>query len=376
MSYTPTYMRRFVEKETAKPRKGFQLEQTVDEIFGILLTLAGDIIQSKSLLTEQSSLITAVKSSMEQALALAKRVSDSQGHLQEPTNSTAEFPSDGHAYSWKAPEKGVDNLEPIITVNGSQRTCPEDTALHTKKPMVVPTVHQQTLYEDHSSDLGIPSSIELPLLPPTSEVLVFLQTLGSFPLRLLQNTLSHGCFFLETASTKDLYDIFGSALLFRSKEQLLHLFRWFLGPGSRFIYRTSGITWGGQGGIMAPTPYPAVSTIIDADQHGQGSDFLTVFGVCKQLQTLSARVVDCDTIEINIPSSQPPHITQGNKSSSPTFGGLLNFHSGRLLGDASLTLRLSTHLLIANLVHTSACCTHGPGFPQNKLGQVIQSSTI
>lgn len=229
-----------------------QFEQTVDEICGVLVSLTEEIVQIEPIPVEQVGLITAVKSSVEQVLALAKKTTeDSDSPVGRKIVSSRTVPTSSHSNS-EAPES------------------------HDEPPANVPPA-----LIDQADNTGRPSTINLPLVPPSSDILVFLQTLDSFPLRLLQSTLAYACFVLETVRLADLYSLFGSVLLFCSKEELIGIFRWYMGPGHRFIYRTSGITWGWQGGMIAPPPHHAIGTHVDVDEHGQCPDFLTIFGVCQ-----------------------------------------------------------------------------------------------
>ncbi|KAF7561460.1 hypothetical protein G7046_g2685 [Stylonectria norvegica] len=180
--------------------------------------------------------------------------------------------------------------------------------------------------------------------------------------------------------------IFGSSLQYRSREDLLVKLRWLLGPGTQDIYRVANMPYGRYGEHLfsrddLSPEFDGLKTpdIPPAGQSPAVTRFLSVVGVEKQLLALGARIVDAETLELNINSPAPhdfePSEPVAAQSESWSF---VDFFSPDQLRPKPnvLTMRLSMSQLVTNLSQRAVCLMRGPGFPRDELAGAIEASII
>ncbi|KAK7423981.1 hypothetical protein QQZ08_008805 [Neonectria magnoliae] len=180
--------------------------------------------------------------------------------------------------------------------------------------------------------------------------------------------------------------IFGSNLRFRDRGELLIRLRWLLGPGSEDMYRVVDLPYGQHGSQvfsrndLNPTfEELGWSGIWKPRLHNVSAGYLSILGVEKQLLALGGRVVDSETLELNIagPSSvdDPPAEVL---SAQPDSWSFVDFFSPNQLRPRPnvLTMQLSMPLLVSNLARSAVCLLRGPGYPRDELGGAIQASIV
>ncbi|KPM44659.1 hypothetical protein AK830_g1918 [Neonectria ditissima] len=180
--------------------------------------------------------------------------------------------------------------------------------------------------------------------------------------------------------------IFGSNLRYRDRGELLIRLRWLLGPGSEDMYRVIDLPYGQHGSQvfsrndLNPTfEELGWSGIWKPRLHNVSAGYLSILGVEKQLLALGGRVVDSETLELNIasPSSvdDPPSEVL---SAQPDSWSFVDFFSPNQLRPRPnvLTMQLSMPLLVSNLARGAVCLLRGPGYPRDELGGAIQASVV
>lgn len=179
--------------------------------------------------------------------------------------------------------------------------------------------------------------------------------------------------------------IFASTLRYRTREELLMRMRWILGPGINELSRLADMPYGRWGenlisgmDLRTGSGDTQPATVEDIDHVPETSKFLSVAGVEKQLIALGARVLDTETLELNITS--PTISTDSNDDMfwRSDSWGFVNFFSSdvRPSKSAVLKLRLSVSQLVDYLSSNAVCLMRGPGFSTVELGKAIQASVI
>lgn len=155
------------------------------------------------------------------------------------------------------------------------------------------------------------------------------------------------------------------------------------------MYQATGINWnpastrGADGyyhSVLSSTEHRHYATS-DADSSSDNchdrpeqSEFLTALGVQEQLQSLGAKVLSPDTIELSISGPGSPESDTGR--SAPTFLAFPTAHTLGLVAPARLVLRLNTFLLATNLSYMAQCLDKGPVYPRHGIARAIEASVI
>ncbi|KAL6410782.1 hypothetical protein AUP68_07214 [Ilyonectria robusta] len=213
----------------------------------------------------------------------------------------------------------------------------------------------------------------------------------SFAVQLVKATLSHASLALNGdiyIRAEDMERAFGSMLRIRTRQQLATSMRWMLGPGSDAMYQATGINWnpgstrGAEGYSYSVLPHKhghystsdADSSSDNFNDRPEQPEFLTALGVQEQLQSLGAKVLSPDTMELSISGSG----STGSDTRRPS-SNFLAFPTANALGlaaPARLVLRLNTFLLATNLSHGAKCLGKGPVYPRHGIAKAIEASVI
>lgn len=379
----------------------------VEEMSCVFIGFFDEMIQTEAIATQYPGLVSSLRWSVARVLALAKEVVDIDGDLGVELESTRES-QDRMVINAAMEDTGSETPELVPSYETERFMAEEPPEIlpkvtYSTSPGVVMLTEKMTTSPDFyslssqaTSPFSLPSQIygngwdpsttppshmEMPIKLPSASTQSLLRSLDSFPLRLLETTLSHAYYSL---TIDQIPEAFGWTLRFRKKEELIASIRWLLGPGRDYIYRASGLTWGSKNGNVAvfppymPNP-PSLGGGFGPDEAAEEPfDYLTVIGVHEQLQNLGARVIDSDTIEISVsgPKIQrefsnfqpPPSLPQ------PDTWSYFDFFSTHRLQSNPLTMKLSVSLLTLNLAQKSLCFARGPGFPRKELGRVLEAS--
>lgn len=228
---------------------------------------------------------------------------------------------------------------------------------------------------------------------------------GSFAFRLAKASLTIAYLILSKNHHPPLplseeHRIFGHRLCYRGRDDLLIRLRWLLGPGAEYMYRVVDLPYGQHGdqvftrGDLDPAfdelGWPAITRA--RSEAGAGAKFLSILGVEKQLLALGGRIVDAETLELNIANPAPPpppppqstttttgppgHTEPPPVSSQPDSWSFVDFYSPNQPQPQPqvLTMQLSMGLLVSNLARSAVCLMRGPGYPRDSLGAAIQAS--
>ncbi|KAH6877170.1 hypothetical protein B0T10DRAFT_194516 [Thelonectria olida] len=215
---------------------------------------------------------------------------------------------------------------------------------------------------------------------------------GSFAYRLAKASLTIAYLILSKnihppIPHSEEHRIFGKELCYRGRDDLLIRLRWLLGPGNEFMYRVVDLPYGQHGdqiftrSDLDPTfdelGWPAI-TKARLDRDGSAR-YLSILGIEKQLLALGGRIVDAETLELNIvnPAGQPSNAAPSEavpaQSDSWSF---VDFYAPNQMRSEPqvLTMQLSIGLLVSNLAKSAVCLMRGPGYPRDSLGGAIQAS--
>jgi hypothetical protein len=123
--------------------------------------------------------------------------------------------------------------------------------------------------------------------------------------------------------------------------------------------------------------WPAI-TKARQDKDGE-TRYLSILGIEKQLLALGGRIVDAETLELNIvnPAAQPSNAPPSEiVPTQPASWSFVDFYSpDRMRSEPQvLTMQLSMGLLVSNLAKSAVCLMRGPGYPRHSLGGAIQAS--
>ncbi|KAF7543872.1 hypothetical protein G7Z17_g10390 [Cylindrodendrum hubeiense] len=189
--------------------------------------------------------------------------------------------------------------------------------------------------------------------------------------------------------------IFGTNLHYTDRGDMLIRLRWLLGPGHGDMYRVIDLPYGQHGSqIFSRNDLnPAFedlgwSGVYKPRDYSQDAEYFSILGVEKQLLALGGRIIDAETLELNIAnltsaSSNPvstPASTPTSEvlSAQPDSWSFVDFFSPNQLRPRpnTLTMQLSIGLLVSNLAQSAVCLMRGPGYPRDELGGAIQASVI
>lgn len=355
----------------------------------VFIGFCDDMLSTKEL-ASQPRLMARLQRSTTRVLALARSVSSTS-----EIGAARESEGDGNDM-----QDGARDEEKLPKMP-SRRTTADSTlpqVLSYQRPSLVvgadtdsSTTVDVNTDEPNSMDMrrglnGIPAVIE------QAQVHMHELDTNSFPVRLVKTTLSNACLVLNGdvyIHAEEMERAFGSRLRFRTRQQLVTGMQWLLGPGRNAMYQATGINWnpastrGADGyyhSVLSSTEYGHYATS-DADSSSDNChdrpeqrEFLTALGVQEQLQSLGAKVLSPDMIELSI--SGPGSPESDTRRSAPTFLAFPTAHTLGLVAPARLVLRLNTFLLATNLSYMAQCLDKGPVYPRHGIARAIEASVI
>ena len=343
------------------------------------MAFSDTVLQTEAVVAQHPQVISSLRSTMEQLLLLAKEAAYVEGE--------------------------TDNL-----ANPPQSSEPDEIVLETEQEKqnmeAVHRIYDQ--FRDNGSEVSADSQFSggqppAPFLLPVSRSLPINEqnpqpwwgktqndhVLGSLSFRILHVTLTRACDFLINASAADVYQRFGPALLFRTREQLLARFQWYVGPGKEYMGQLSAHIKGSLEAANSTLPRYVASKYMtrdgDAVQGGflNGEDasyFLTSDGVCEELARAGARMVDADTLEIAIKGA-PPSSPSRSDSETDTLSALethpfIPYFTNPRAKPVPRTMKVSVPRLALELSRSAQCAGTGPVYPSYALDGVVMRSAI
>ncbi|KAM5353614.1 hypothetical protein ACJ41O_000264 [Fusarium nematophilum] len=302
--------------EDAQRRRIQHLENTVEEMSNVLIGFCDEMIGTEEI-ARQPRLMARLQRCTAQALVLARSVSNTAAHR--------ETEGDGRKmdqYPTKNPDRRV----------GDSRS-PQASSRH-RAEATTPLIEQVWLQTHHYE----------------------LDTDSSFPLRLVETTISRACLYLNGdvyIAADDMERAFGSSLRLHTRQQLLAHMRWLLGPGKDEMHQATGINWStawtrGAGGSSTDLFWPSAedsSPGTDDDSEDLQPELLTALGVQEQLQSLGAKVLGSDLMELSIGGHELLQV--GTADSGPAIGAI---RPARTRSPEGTSLFLSTEKVLCSIL--------------------------
>ncbi|KAH7166286.1 hypothetical protein EDB81DRAFT_782014 [Dactylonectria macrodidyma] len=430
------FRRRRQAAEAEQGKRLRRLEEVVEEMSSIFISFVDEILESE-IVIQQPNLAGSLRKSMARILALANEVvgpDESEDASCVPSTIPPVVPAPSTAATTISTSTSMTKMLPVISENdtlGHSSTSPpgdSSTSRHSSEDLMDCDKQTETdpVFQtsksapilaltgppghDHHIPDGPPGNVfnETPPLPPqiygngwtiTNHPIVGHKHWGarlplspdSFAYRLAKASLSIAYLILTKAHHPPLPQaeeqrIFGTNMDYTDKSELLIRLRWLLGPGSGDMYRVIDLPYGQHGSQVFTRSdlNPAFDElgwpgIYKRRPNNGDAGYLSILGVEKQLLALGGRIIDAETLELNIanPASteSPPSDVVSAQPDSWSFVDFFSPNQLRTRPNA-LTMQLSIGLLVSNLAQSGVCLMRGPGYPRDELGGAIQASVF
>ncbi|CAM1508556.1 Fc.00g054040.m01.CDS01 [Cosmosporella sp. VM-42] len=389
--------------EAEQTKRLRRLEEIVEEMGSVFMSFVDEMLETEAV-KQDAGLMGSLRRTTGRIVALAQECvgpEDDSPMAEDESNSEAQDDT-----SVKVPQTALVRADSSSSGSSPSQTAEHDSIADTNQspPMAleVPAIIEPV----SSPDLGTPVifSDSPPVLtteiygngwqstpfPPTlhgfSEDWTHLPPLSSdsFAFRLAKASLTTAYLILSRAidppiSHSEETRIFASTLRYRTREDMLARMRWLLGPGQKDMFMVANMPYGRWGDqTLSRNDLCSSSADTNDAAHVPGCpDFLSVIGVERQLVALGAKIVDSETLELNITS--PPAVEPNeSRFPQPESWSFVDFFSPDQLRPkpSVLTMRLSVSLLVNYLSRHAVCLLRGPGFSTAELGKAIEASII
>ncbi|UPK89468.1 hypothetical protein LCI18_000403 [Fusarium solani-melongenae] len=348
--------RRQANKEAQRCRIQ-QLENTVEELSNVIINFCDEMIGTEEIAREKR-LMARLQRCTAEALALARSASSTNASPTARETEDDEQKIEEYKYSTKkANQKITDSALPQAS------SCHHPDSADTIPPPLIDQTWPQT--HQHGPD-----------------------TSSSFPLHLVETTISQAFLYLNGdvyITVEDLERAFGFSLRLHTRQQLLHHLQWMLGPGKDAMHQATGINWsttawsGGGGGSTDLSWSFAEDSSPSTDDGSEGDiqpEFLTALGVQQQLESLGAKVLGSDLIELNISGYESLQLRSTADSSPASLSAARPAHAPSSVESAALIVWLNTSLLTSNLANVAMCLDKGPVYPRRGVARAVEASVI
>jgi hypothetical protein len=298
-------------------------------------------------------------------------------------------------------------VQPVQPPQTSALTSALSTSNSTSATSISPPTPQfTTLHNFQQPSLGKPVSIPSFNLAPQifgngwlgttptapSEVIPTGPQYNSpFSFRLANTALTIACQLLvnsppEHAMTPPQARLFCNTLKGRAKEEMLTRLRWLIGPGKHEMYRVIDLPYGRYGhhvyarGELNPATIEDIEWPWPTRPAGSHIDhftrFFSIVGVEKQLLALGARMIDSETLELNLNNSPMPNVGNAVPKQPESWSFVNCFSFPTQPKNSPVTVRLSVPALVLSLATRSCCLMRGPGIPRSEIGSAIEEAII
>ncbi|KAG9253183.1 uncharacterized protein F5Z01DRAFT_155314 [Emericellopsis atlantica] len=317
--------------EKAQQDRIYQLEEAVDQLSGIIVTICDDLlgVDQVDQVVAQASLVARLEQSIRQAVSLSKSVMDAD----EPP-ATVQDPSEkDKVLSPTVEVTSISDVKPTVSpITPNDYETPLDA-----DPSWLPTLHSHKWSQYNVSDSGIPFDLIAPFIqnlsPPTDWSSSASEDEEPFAVRLVEVTMARACLLLTgqiQASPRKMEYIFGATLRRCTREDLLRRIQRVLGPARAEILRPAGINW-------------KVSPFGNAQQHA---------------------------------ATSYRHQTGGRPDSR---GMLTAMEVAALLEEIGAcfdSTQMDSSRLATILASTAICMDFGPAYPRHTIDKAIQASLL
>ncbi|KAH6959612.1 hypothetical protein BKA56DRAFT_624164 [Ilyonectria sp. MPI-CAGE-AT-0026] len=424
------FRRRRQAAEAEQVKRLRRLEEVVEEMSSIFVSFVDKMLETE-VVNKQPNLVGSLRRSMARILALAHEVvgpddeedascTPSVTPAVEPTPASTststtkllagipENDTPGHSSTSPPGDSSTSSHSSEDTMDCDTQTGTDPTYRASQSALIL------ALPEPPGTDYHIPDQppenamVAAPPLPPqiygngwtiTNHPVVWAKHWGarvplspdSFAYRLAKASLSIAYLILTKAQHPPIPQseeqrVFGTNLHYTDKGDMLIRLRWLLGPGSGDMYRVIDLPYG-QHGSQVFTRNDLNTTFEDLGWTGiykprpnnRDPGYLSILGVEKQLLALGGRIIDTETLELNIANPASPNNPPSEVlSAQPDSWSFVDFFSPNQLRPRPnvLTMQLSIGLLVSNLARGAVWLMRGPGYPRDELGGAIQGSVI
>ncbi|RMJ10539.1 hypothetical protein CDV36_009814 [Fusarium kuroshium] len=423
------FRRRRQAAEAAQAKRVRRLEEVVEEMSSIFMAFVDEVLETEAVLKSQPVLVGSLRRSMARILKLAHEVvgpddgcegvmmsalptrekddeEEDEVMEEEPARSTSEPLS-------TSPDSNDDTTTTSDSSQSSALTVPPKTPQHSfilqDHPFLRPSPPPQPFAFTPSTPIPIPPQIfengwlgttpatpmrTIDFVPSPSSPL----SQDSFTYRLARASLTVAYLFLSNdphirSVTAPEARLFSNPLRGKARDEMLTRLRWLLGPGRPEMYRVVDLPYGRYGPHVYSRAELNPQTVEDVgwpwpsqpagSQLSGLSRFFSIIGVEKQLLALGARVIDHETLELNLTSQPFAHCLTDPSEEQPESWSFVNCFSfpaqqqpkPKPKSDVAM-VRLSAGRLVSSLALRAVCLMRGPGFPRDEIGSAIEEAII
>lgn len=429
------FRRRRQAAEAAQAKRVRRLEEVVEEMSSIFMAFVDEVLETEAVLKSQPVLVGSLRRSMARILKLAHEVvgpdegcegtmmsalptrerdddedEDKPMEDEEPARSTPEPLS-------TSPDSNDDTTTSSDSSQSSALTVPPKTPQPSfslqNHPFLKPSPPPQPFaFTPSSTPISIPMPPQIfangwlgttpaspirtiDFVPSPSAPL----SQDSFTYRLARASLTVAYLFLSNdphirSVTAPEARLFSNPLRGKARDEMLNRLRWLLGPGRPEIYRVVDLPYGRYGAHVYSRAELNPQTVEEVGwpwpSQPAGSQlsgltrFFSIIGVEKQLLALGARVIDHETLELNLTSPPFAHCLTDPGEEQPASWSFVNCFSfpgqqhqpkPKSRSDEAM-VRLSATRLVSSLALRAVCLMRGPGFPRDEIGSAIEEAII
>ncbi|KIL85773.1 hypothetical protein FAVG1_10742 [Fusarium avenaceum] len=411
------FRRRRQAAEAAQAQRVGRLEQVIEEMSSIFMTFVDEMLTTEAVVSSQPGLVVSLRRTMEKILELAHEVvgpeedlvmlprSNSPGEERRagggsgsPESEQSETTSDSSGSLAVTSTRVQSTPQPIASTYTASIAAPTPASHFSSphphqfqpppitKPFNVPFSLSPQIFGNGwlgttpASNGDVTTSSSSP--PPAQ---------SSFSFRLASTALTVACHLLvrppgQYSMSAPESRLFYNTLKGRAKDEMLTRLRWLIGPGKHEMHRVIDLPYGRYGhhvytnGELNPTsvediewPWPTRGAGGRIDHFTR---FFSIVGVEKQLLALGARVVDPETLELNLNSSPMPNVVDAVPKQPESWSFVNCFSFPPQPKNSPVKVRLSIPKLITSLATRSVCLMRGPGIPRAEIGSAIEEAII
>ncbi|KAM0188332.1 hypothetical protein ACHAPA_009434 [Fusarium lateritium] len=411
------FRRRRQAAEAAQAQRVRRLEQVIEEMSSVFMGFVDEMLTTEAVVSGQPSLVGSLRRSMEKILELAHEVVGPEEDLvmlprsNSPGEERRAGGSSGSPESEQSETTSESSGSLAVTVRKVQPT-PQPVATTYTASIAPPTPvsHFSSPHSHHFQQPPMAKTFTIPVslspqifgngwlgTTPASQGDVTMsspsppQAQSSFAFRLANTALTVACHLLvrspgQYSMSAPESRLFCNTLKGRAKDEMLTRLRWLIGPGKHEMHRVIDLPYGRYGhhvytnGELNPMSVEDIEWPWPTRDAGGRIDhftrFFSIVGVEKQLLALGARVVDTDTLELNLNSSPMPNVADAVPKQPESWSFVNCFSFPPQPKNSPVTVRLSIPKLITSLATRSVCLMRGPGIPRAEIGSAIEEAIV
>ncbi|KAM0424233.1 hypothetical protein ACHAPT_010605 [Fusarium lateritium] len=425
------FRRRRQAAEAAQAKRVRRLEEVVEEMSSIFMAFVDEVLESEAVVRSQPVLVGSLRRSMARILKLAHEVvgpddgcegvmmsalpTREKDDEEEEEEMEVERDEEPATRSTSEPSSNSPDSNDDTTTSDSSQSSALTVPPKTPQPNIILSDHPFLKPSPPPQPFAFTPSTPLPphifgngwlgttpaspirtidFVPSPSSPL----SQDSFTYRLARASLTVAYLYLSNdphirSVTAPEARLFSNPLRGRARDEMLTRLRWLLGPGRPEMYRVVDLPYGRYGPHVYSRAELNPQTVEDvgwpwpsqpAGSHlSHLSRFFSIIGVEKQLLALGARVIDHETLELNLTSAPFAHCLTGPGEEQPESWSFVNCFSfpaqqqpkPKPRSEVAM-VRLSAGKLVSSLALRAVCLMRGPGFPRDEIGSAIEEAII